>query len=250
MTERFQFRGRVLPEIAPLSITYRPVVSRAELRGEPAAIYSLTIQDGMIEVDVEVVASSEVDFLSLNGPAYDLSRTVVELASLADGVAYQVMIDEAVFPDGRRLPLLVGDQRLAASIRSFTSDDLEAVADLVLCDPPLSRALSDVVSVMSWPHYSPIACGRVADSLLRLLTPESGRRDWARLHEVLRVDRAYVQPLSDYSIPPRHGDRQAVTGEITSDLASRAWTLFDRYLSHRLGGSKPLDPDLYPTLHG
>jgi hypothetical protein len=250
MPERFQFRGKVLPQIVSLSIDYRPVVSRAELPGEPAATYALSIQDGVVKIDVAGEFSSEAECLSLHGPAYDLSRTVVELAGLSDGVAYHVLIDEAVFPDGRHLPLLMGDHRLAALIRSFHSDDLEAVADLVLCDPPLARALSDVVSVMSWPHYSPIACGRVADSLLRLLTPEGEQPKWARLHEVLRVDRAYVQPLSNYSAPPRHGDRQSLTGAITSDLAARAWTLFDRYLAYRLGGGQPLDADTFPTLHG
>jgi hypothetical protein len=250
MPERFQFRGRVLPEIAPLTIGYRPVVDRTELPGEKAATYALRIEEGIIEIDVEVAALSEVDCLSLHGPAYDLSRAVVELASLADGVAYHVQIDDAVFPDGRVMPLLFGDRRLAACVHSFTVEDLEAVADLVMLDPNLARALSDAVSVMAWPHYSPIACGRVADSLSRLLTPEGEQPKWSRLHEVLRVDRPYVQPLSDYSAGPRHGDRQSVTGDVTSDLAARAWTLFDRYLAYRLGGDRPLDPVGFPTLHG
>ena len=48
-----------------------------------------------------VSATFEVDCLSLHGPAYDLSRAIVELASLSEGIAYHVQIDEAIFPDGR-----------------------------------------------------------------------------------------------------------------------------------------------------
>lgn len=112
------------------------------------------------------------------------------------------------------------------------------------------RALSDVAAMLTWGHYTPIAAGRVAESILRMLTGGRSPADWEKMRAILRIDRAYIQLLTDRAVAPRHGHREYVDGATNRTLAERAWTLMNRYLAYRLGGNKELPPQSFPVLQG
>jgi hypothetical protein len=247
---RFRYRGRVRPNAVTLSLAYSPTVVRTGSNYEPDATFTLRVVESDITIEVEVAAFDTATPDQFFGLAMDLVRSAVEVASFIDGIAYTVELEAWEDDAGARQPLILADRKLGALCTAFDAEDLEAVTDLVLVDPLLARVLSDVVVVLTWGHYAPIACGRVADSLVRMLTGGRKPSHWEQMQAILNVDRCYVQLLTDHSAPPRHGDRQEVSGRVNRQLAERAWTLMNRYLAYRLGGNVPLDETDFPTLQG
>jgi hypothetical protein len=181
-------------------------------------------------------------------PAWDLARALVDTAGFIRAIPYEVFLEQAELPNGEIMPLALGDRRLAAT-HSFADEDVEELADIFLLDLPAALALSDLLMTLGKTHYSPIACGRVVESIARLITPEGTKKQsWERLNSRLRVDESYVRLLSHTSTGPRHGDRQFVDASTNREIALRAWTLMDRYLHFRLNGH--LDPSEHPILMG
>jgi len=244
----FHFEGVVLPDIRPLSIDYRPSISRTESEGDPEAIFETSVVDGTVRVDVSTATVSKEIVHQLFMPAWDLARSLVETAGYIEGVPYLVSIDRAVLPDGEVMPLMLCDRKLAAT-HNFDQSDIPQLADIFLLDLRASLALSDLLMMLGKSHYSPIACGRVADSIARLMSPSENRAAaWGYLRSELRADEPFVQLLSKTSAASRHGDRQYISADITSEIARRAWTLMYRYLRWRVDGR--LNAQEFPLLRG
>jgi hypothetical protein len=93
-------------------------------------------------------------------------------------------------------------------------------------------------------HYSPISCGRVVESIARIIAGPSKCRSeqWALVHEALRLDPAYLKFITHHSKGPRHGDRIALSGGVTMELVAGTWAVIDRFLAYRRSGSLPLGP--------
>lgn len=247
MTISFSFLGTILPSSPALTIEATPTVESDVVDGNPATM-TVAVRDGCFEVTIELATFDEPSWQALFGPATDFARMHVEAVGFVTATPYNAFIDTIVRPDGTQKALALGDPGLAAQV-GFGIEDSERIAELAMSDFPLSLALSDLMMMLSKTHYSPIAAGRVADSLARLIAPgESPKTAWPKLHAALRADEAYIKFLTEHSKASRHGDRQYLPGEITQELARRAWTLMGRYLRLRLDG--PLDSALYPMLHG
>ena len=249
---RFEFRGRVRPEALPLSVDYAPTYERQENHPDiPNAAYTVRVTEGRVTVVAETLTEDVQgpDFLFI--PALDFAGSLVQAAGFSMGVPFDVVFDEVELPDGRVQPVVFRDRRLA-ELCTVIADEatFEAVAHLVMTDLALGQALSDLLQSLARPHYSPISCGRVADSLVRMIAGGKGPKEWAQMREVLRVDEAYVKLLTDQSKPHRHGDRITVEAVVTQELAARAWTMMNRYIAFRLGGGSPLTDPEFPLLHG
>lgn len=108
--------------------------------------------------------------------------------------------------------------------------------------------MSDAAVMLSWPHYAPIAAGRIIDGLVRLVAGGRSPAHWESFRAAMRVDRAWLQFVTDQAVAPRHGDRRYVSGPDNNRLATRTWVLIDRFIALRLGG--PLDHTAFPILSG
>lgn len=246
----FVFTGRVLPDQPPLTLAYSPSVAVTAQETIPDTKFSLSVENGKMSI-VADTASYDADTSNrLFLFAYDLARTAVEIASLSDGIAYTPIFEAVTNPDGEETALILADRRLAKLMTVFPEYSFEQVFDLVAEDVALMRVLSDTVIILTWPHYNPIAAARITESILRLLTGGRTQADWEKMRTTLRVDRAYLQPLTDHGVGPRHGDRQYVDSTTNRLLAERAWTLMNRYLAYRLSGEIPLDPEKFPMVQG
>jgi hypothetical protein len=242
----FIFRGRVEPGRLPLSIPgeTRIKVSDSELCGD--AEFAAKVLNGLVTVSVQ--ADADEDFEALHFHAGDLCRSMMDVATLREGVAYQCVLSEVRHPDGSETAIIFADRKLAAAATSISAAAFDDVLELAIADIQVARLMSDAAVMLSWPHYSPIAAGRIVDGLVRQLTGGRTAGHWATLRSILRVDRAYVQFITDLATPPRHGDRLYVPGPDNSRLARRTWILLDRFVAYRLHG--PLDPTAFPMLQG
>jgi hypothetical protein len=68
------------------------------------------------------------------------------------------------------------------------------------------------------------------------------------MRENLRVDRSYLQLITDQSKAPRHGDVQAIEALVTEEVAKRCWTIMNRYFEFKKRGGSPLPLSEYPLL--
>ena len=215
--------------------------------------FSIAVTDGKVRVEASLDRYQDQDETckQLFCYAMDLARAVAEVASISCGVAYVPVFEHVIFPDGRKCDQVLADRRLAKLMTIFPDYSFEQVLGLVISDVALMRVLSDVVVILTWQHYCPIAAGRVVDSILRMLTGGQSRSsDWQKMRETLRVDEAYLRLLTDRSKGLRHGDREYVDSQTNRQLAERAWTLMNRYLAYRLGGNQPLDHEKFPLMQG
>lgn len=247
---KFVFQGRVFPELEPLKLGHRPKFSISDAETAPDATFEAAIENGELTVTAEVITFDSETADSLFFFAYDLARTLCEIATLQTGIHYTAVIDSVIDPQGVMRHLLLADRSLAGLMTIFETIKPERLIEEIVGDIRLARAVSDLSVMLSWPHYAPIAAGRVADSITRLITGGRSPADWQATREALRVDKPFVMMLTDHGAPPRHGDRQYVSGATNKELARRAWMLMDRYLTLRLAGGSSLDPALYPELTG
>ncbi|MBX3564405.1 MAG: hypothetical protein KF730_07490 [Sphingomonas sp.] len=243
------YEGKIEPDVVPLTLDYRPRIKRQEIEGGPTAEFAVTVFVGRVRVHVTAdIEVSEQLATDLYFPAWDVARTFVEAAGFIRAIPYTVNLDRVIFPDGETKQFAFGDRSLADT-HDFSDGDLEALSDISLIDLKCGLAMSDVLMTLGRAHYSPIACGRVADSIARLIAPAASRTaQWEKLRAALHVDEKFVRSLSEVSKSSRHGDRVEVDATTNRETAHRAWTLFGRYLRYRLNGE--LDPGHYPLLKG
>lgn len=244
----FFFEGKVEPDIVPLTLDYVPELMRRETPFAPDATFEVTVIAGRIRIRVATEIVTEEVVGDLFVPAWDCARALVEMAGFIRAIPYSVAIERAIMPNGDVKQFALGDRSLAAT-HDFTMDDLEALADLALLDLKLALMISDLLMTLGKAHYSPIACGRVADGIARLLTPGADRKvQWQEVRTRLRVDEAYLRSLSEVSKGSRHADRVEIVAEMNRETAHRLWILVGRFLRYRIDGS--LDPQRFPVLEG
>lgn len=242
------YEGKIEPEAAPLTLDYRPKLRRQETETAPEAEFEVTVFVGRVRVHVVTSIVDEDTANDLYFAAWDVARTFVETAGFIKGIPYSVSLDRVILPSGEVRSYVFGDRSLA-DMHDFTDDDLEALSDISLVDLKCGLVLSDLLMTLGKAHYSPTACGRVADSLARLIAPNAQRMEqWSILRQKLHVDEAYVRSLSDVSKASRHGDRVEVDAAQNHETAHRAWALVGRFLRYRLHGE--LDLSSYPVLQG
>ena len=246
----YVFSGRMLPEQIELTLDYKTKVSVTDEETIPDTVFTLSVEDSTIRIEAATASTASDIADNLYFFAQDLARTAAEVAAIADGVAYSPRIDRVRLPTGEERGLVLADRRLSGLMTIFPEHNFEEVFDLVAADISLMRALSDVAVMLTWGHYAPIAAGRVAESILRMLTGGRTAADWSTMRSVLRIDRAYLQLLTDFAVAPRHGHREYVDAATNRLLAERSWTLMNRYLAYRLSGERALDPISFPDLGG
>ena len=185
-----QYRGFVLPRDYALTTDYNPTVNRTGAQEDPDATFTARIVDSVIFVDVEVDDFETKTSDQLFGYAYDLARIMTDVATIAEGIAFSPFIDEVTLPTGEVKRLVWADRGLSGLCRAIAGHGEKAVVDLVISDVMLARTISDLPIMLVWPHYAPIAAGRVADAIVRMLTGGSSSSCWAEFREALNVDKS------------------------------------------------------------
>jgi hypothetical protein len=171
----------------------------------------------------------------------------------ATGNGLIFLLETWTIPDGFARPLAPQQPELAA-LSTAVSDpsDFDSVLRIVLTDPPLFMALRDLIEAITQWHKAPTSAGRAVEAMRHSMTPnEERRQQWEKLCTNLQIERSYIDPITNTSTGPRHGDPEHIPGTITSDVARRAWVIMNRFLEFKKrGGSQPLPVEEFPILTG
>lgn len=248
MSTVFHFIGRVVPDHVPLTVAYSPEFKRTpNLDGEPECVMKVSLCEGEFRVSVEVEEYSDQDAMALFQAAWDAAQHLANTAGFTKAVPYQVIIDFIERPDGSIKALALGDP-LLRSLVSFTDEDIETIADLLIEDHAVGQLMWDLLSMLSRTHYAPISYGRIAESIAQLVAPSAKPKSmWNTTREELLVSEGFLRRLTEVSTDPRHGKRTPVSAELNRELSIMCWKLVDRYLQYRLRG-EVLPEDEFPML--
>jgi hypothetical protein len=248
----FTILGRVLPDNYPLPRDLKRTFEWDVPEQGSLARMTVIVEAGHVTVRCQVEDFSKDAFDGAYVRALDATKAMVDVFGFMQGVAYGIVLDKCIEPNGTVRQLVVAHHELAERCRSLSNEDVEEVIDLVLAEPPLFQALSDLMASIAQSHYSPISCGRVVESIARIIAgpDKTGTVMWPPMREALRLDPAYLKFITHHSKGPRHGDRTALSGDVTTELVARTWTMMDRFIAYRRSGNLSLPADKFPTLTG
>jgi hypothetical protein len=109
----------------------------------------------------------------------------------------------------------------------------------------LFRDINDLIERLWNPHVTPVNCGRVIESICRMISPPArGTTDaaWKAMQRALNLSEAYLKWITDNSKGPRHAEPAFVPGTITTEIGARSWQIMNRYLEYLKAGNTPLHP--------
>ena len=248
----FTILGRVLPDNYPLPRDLKRNFQWEVPEHGSLAQMSIVVEAGQVSARCQAEDFSEDVLGGAYIRALDATKAMVDVFGFMQGVAYGVVLDRCIEPDGKVRQLVVAHHELAELCTAFGDDDVEEMIDLVLGEPALFQALSDLMASIAQSHYSPISCGRVVENIARIIAgpDKTGSAVWPPMREALRVDKSYLKLVTDHSRGPRHGDRVSLSGDVTRELVARTWAVMDRFLAYRRSGSLPLPLDRFKVLTG
>jgi hypothetical protein len=251
-----RFIGRVLPPVAGVTVELPDLKWKWEEHNlEPA--FRVKIGASVINIECDLDRYEATYFDELYRRATDLSRVAVNVVAFASGHGLTVVLETFIDPRGMPSIIFPTDPRMTALCTAYSLDpsrlaDLGAVYSLILTEPPLFRALNDLIESISVPHVAPVNCGRVVDGIRRMITPPTSSlttaQAWQAMHNALNVSRVYLEWISNQSTGPRHGDPTFVPGNVTMDVTLRTWTIMNRFLEYRKRSNTPLAAPEFPLL--
>ena len=247
-----RFFGRVLPLHRKVNLAGHPGVVWDAVELGLVVAFRIQIVESLVIVECEMERfEKDKHFLDLYLRAYDFVLAALDLISFSAGIGHSLILEKLIEPDGTTTDL-ESIFPAAAALSTATNSDPNGIAVLlpiVSTEPPVFRALRDLIDGITTGHSSAVNCGRVLDALRKLIAPElETAPGWAKLRSTLRAERSYLDLISNTSKNPRHGDFTRIKGDITLEVGVRTWTLMNRYLEFRKRGNQPLPDSEFSVL--
>jgi hypothetical protein len=256
---KVQLLGRIFPLALNVTIDQIPKVNYKTLELELDIFVEIHIQKNNVVVACELNKwVKDEHLMPVYMRALDAVRAVVDIASFVSGMGFTVLLETLVEPNGATSSIAPMQPELVALSTSARNDAVPTAADnnnfdkvmrIVLTDFSLARALRDLIDAITDTHVSPLACGRVMEGIRHVIAPNLERKKgWAKMNEILRIDRSYLDLIIDQSKGPRHADPAHVTGEVCREITRRAWIIMNRIFEYKKRGSQPLPESEFPVL--
>jgi hypothetical protein len=248
---RLQYVGRALPLQLGISVPPSDIAWTDPDTGL-SAVFKLRVANSIVNVEIEANRYSKNDITPIFIRAFDLARTSINLVAFATGVGPVLVFNFIIGPNGLPHGLIPMDRNVAKCVTAYDlSRDFDVVFKLVVENVSLFRDINDLIECIWNPHVTPVNCGRVIDSICRMITPSAKgptKGDWKVMHRALNVSEEYLKHITKSAKGPRHADPAFVPGEITTDVASKAWHVMNRYLEYVKGGKLDLAPPKFELL--
>jgi hypothetical protein len=251
--------GSVLPPPPFVSITFAdlPKVIYKPPGTDLNITVTVNVNNSAIDVECDMNRFDEQDIGHVHKIAFDTARAAVNLISFLKGYGLTVYLHTLVRPDGTRSVLVPQSPQLESICTAFSTkpaatreeNDFNTVASLVFADPALFMALDDLILSQILPHQGPVTCARAVEGIRNMIAPGMKRpAGWETMREHLKLDRAYLDLVTETSTASRHGDRTFVPPDVTLEIQKRAWVVMNRFLEYRKRKNQPLPLDEFPIL--
>jgi hypothetical protein len=245
--------GRVLPETVQISVGGLPAVNWKIPEADLEISLQLEIQGSKITVRCNASRfDPPKDVVPIWLRSFDLARMTVDLLGFSEGRALTVVLDSITDDAGKTTPIEAKVPALARYVTSVTDSTYGDVWELIVKEPAIFLGLNDLVTTIALPHHGPVNAARVVEGLTHLVAGDAAKPSerWQALREALNLDRDFLQPISDISTEPRHGNRTHIPGHLVDQVVTRAWMIMNRFLEYKLKGCVPLPLTEFPLLTG
>lgn len=243
------FSGKIMPERANVSVSRLSIQVLAEEAGiNVDAIVSINASQVSIVIET---TDKNADLSTLKNYVEYLVRTVVDAYGYLSGRGYDVEITFVVDPDGKQTVFGVGIPELeeAQPERPLSFDDLLGV---VKKSQHLHRALGDLREAIRSPFDTGFFCYRAVECIRQSFVKEENvdnrKPSWKRLGNALRIDRSWIDKLTEFADPQRHGGTPYMSGKDRVSTMQHAWKVIDRFCVYAYRGFIPLSESEFDIL--
>jgi hypothetical protein len=258
----FKIFGKVEPPWYSFDLEFEPQVGYRIEEADIDLKATIAINKSVITVTCETNRWDEAVLGWVLHYVYDWVGAVIDLFTFSAGMVLYFHLDRSEYPDGSDHPLIgkAPDLSAIANACKVTDNqgrvhvDMRDMVKVVVTTPALMLALRDLASAIRYGNNSLTNCGRVIDALRKALwggdeKDDSERKQaWEKLRNTLRVSQPYLEAITSASTAPRHGSSVYIPSAIRQDVLRGTWTVMNRFLLYRLGGSQPLVEADYPIL--
>ena len=241
--------GRVLPEARLLTLPALDPVRYEDPDGF-AVIFKIVIKSSCITMECSVSSIEEITMRRVIVRAQEIAAFAVNLAAFAQGWSLRVILDawaleEIIYPIALSHPG-TNEFCTAYGLRPTAyglADGYPEMFAVAVSSFDLRFVLDDVIATLGTMNYSAIGCARAMETIRNSFSKDGASESeaWRRRREALRIDRQFLQFITDASQQPRHGRRGGGAGHDQSKITYRAWMVANRYFEFlKRGGTVPL----------
>ena len=251
------FSGRIFPACYQISFSSNPLDWKWQEENLNLH-FETRIEKSIVTVDCTLDNFKPEYFVEIYRRALDIVRSAVNLAAFSSGIGWTVIFESFTDSSGQATMVAPQDSSLAALCSSFSLDpqagktSFGEMWDFVVTDPALFQTLDDLIVSITLPHHSTVNCARAIEGLRNLIATPGATvsQAWEQMRNALRLDRSFLQLITDTSTAPRHGDRSHIPGVTTTEIVRRSWMVMDRSLEYRKRGNTPLPAPDFALLTG
>lgn len=245
------FTGRVQPERATVEVYFGQEIDlHVQLGGDSIGLgVSLSIAASQVSVVARLMEGEAPDLFTLRNTVEDFVRTTTDALGYVTGRGYEVEISAVASGSGHHVVFGVEVGVLADSFSERPLDPAE-VALLALSEPHLSRSLEELRKAIRAPARTAAHCFAAIEAIRQYFVEKltlSREDSWQHLRNTLKIDRAYLNPLSESSKPQRHAQLTFASDQQRGDELLRAWRVVDRFCIYLHDGKVTKEPLGEPT---
>jgi len=253
------FTGRIHPSTTVISMDKLPKVKLLMSENGLEMEATIQINKSFINIACDMNRYSESDLSHVHKFCYEMAHACVDLAAFCGGYGVVMVFETFTDDNGVVRQLHYANPALAAECTVIKMNtpieqerkDFYDVLSMVMPDSQLRMALNDLIQANSLPNHGPTNCGRVLDSLRKIAAPNKDPKPgWVILRDIVRVNEAYTQYVSNHSTTTRHGGGTYIPGNETQEISRRTWVVMNRFLEYRKRGNQPLPLADFPLLLG
>ena len=239
-TGTFIFTGKVLPIFKQFTMV-GSVSFHVEEPFEPGVTLmidvSVSINKGIVEVkcDSNLFGNDNYDG-RVDLQANYFATAIVNTYGFAEGLGLRVVLEQVKKPNGVTYNIHAHRPHLQTlvSVLCPAADggvDVRSVMEIVVHNPTIFVALSDLINAVSFSPNAPLYCGRAVDAIRQSMTPADDRKkSWEILREALNLSQQYLEYITEQSKGPRHGSVTDIPFSDIHETTDRAWVVMNRFL--------------------
>lgn len=254
----YKFSGRVLPLFNDFRVSTPVTANWNDPINPPISLAmtaTLTIDNGIIDILCASNLSGTDDY---DGQVYlralDLASAVVSTYAFGKGIGLSVVLESVIKPDGIKYNIQERRPQLEALVTALHSRqdggiDITAILPIILSDPTIFVALTDLIGSINHTKEAPVKCGRAVDAIRHYMAPQNDRKaGWPAMRSSLNLGQSFLEFITESSKGPRHGDVKGGTFSNVEEIIRRAWIVMDRFLEFKKRGDQPLAITDFPLL--
>lgn len=178
-------------------------------------------------------------------------RAQIDLVSFMLGAGTIVSIDWMKDYTGTTSTIALSQRDLAPLCTAFNEyKNYKELKNIATADQAMSLALSDLIMAQTAPLLAEVNCGRAIEGIRHIIAGQGteAKAAWPIMREALKIDKSYLDLITDNSIPRRHGELKIIEENTVQEILRHSWTIMDRFFHYRLQGDTLLSVDQFPIL--